>query len=427
MDRGGAASLDLVPMCDVRPTQPNAVSIQSPASPTRTAETEAHYSAVGAALSRWAQTKIGTASVTAPASCAGLHAAPRATGSIAGVIEHGYVPEEAVGVVVGWLLAQHGSWAPSSIRKFRAALIHRCRTLLEAGEGEVEEIKVAIGRLRRERPRPRRGEPRTSARKRKSVPRKEVMAVRRTIIRNDACARVLHSLLFHLPRIGLRPCELQNARLEGDILTVRGAKTTNGRGLQERRLVLSGYKRRELTSLRDMLDALRSLADDPEVDGWDRLHRRLSERLARACKRAGVARISLYTLRHVAIATTKRSQDRVSVAAFAGHCRTRTATQHYGRRRDGWRQPTGVEPDAGDRASVVDNYRPHPSMRSRPDASSGSVPSLAHKRPVPSTASMTSTTAPGAGRKSPNEQGEFHVPRAADFADDAACTPTLRP
>lgn len=62
----------------------------------------------------------------------------------------------------------------------------------------------------------------------------------------------------------------------------------------------------------------------------------LRPRLARVCKRCGVRRVSLYTLRRVGIATAKAWMTPAEVAAAAGHASTRTAPAHYAKRRHGW-------------------------------------------------------------------------------------------
>lgn len=53
-----------------------------------------------------------------------------------------------------------------------------------------------------------------------------------------------------------------------------------------------------------------------------------AERLAPICRRLGLTRILLYTLRHVAIATWKRAKvGRVTIAAMAGHISVKTASR----------------------------------------------------------------------------------------------------
>ena len=71
--------------------------------------------------------------------------------------------------------------------------------------------------------------------------------------------------------------------------------------------------------------------------GWAKLHGRLASRLARVCKAVGIDRVSLYTLRHVGIASAKTWMEPHEVAAAAGHGSVHTATSHYAKRRTGWR------------------------------------------------------------------------------------------
>ena len=290
------------------------------------------------------------------------------------VLEHGYAPfEEGFAIVTEWFCCQHGRWAAATIRRYRSALRHCLRRLQWSGEVDPIEVRKAIAALANG-PRPWRGSPRTSARKRMYASEAEVLRVRKVIggrkgtVGRDTVDRVLEGLLIHLPRLGLRPCEVRTAVLKGRVLKVRGAKATNGRGFAARPQHLTGYTKADVRNLRRLLNRLDVLVADTN-GGWNALHRRLAERLARACRRAGVPRLSLYTLRHVAIATQKRTSSRTEVATFAGHRCTRTATRHYGKRRSGWLRPTGVTADPDLCAAVRDNYQAHPSCQASIKAS----------------------------------------------------------
>ena len=72
------------------------------------------------------------------------------------------------------------------------------------------------------------------------------------------------------------------------------------------------------------------------IGSWKKLHDRLASRLARICKTLGIPRVSLYTLRHVGMATAKTWMAPVEVAAASGHASIRTATSHYAKCRTGW-------------------------------------------------------------------------------------------
>jgi hypothetical protein len=70
---------------------------------------------------------------------------------------------------------------------------------------------------------------------------------------------------------------------------------------------------------------------------WQKLHDILAERLARICRRLRLVRISLYGLRHAAIATWKRAKlSRIEIAAMAGHISIKTASRHYAPSKHGW-------------------------------------------------------------------------------------------
>jgi integrase len=146
--------------------------------------------------------------------------------------------------------------------------------------------------------------------------------------------RLLLCFLIFGPALFLRPSEYLAARVEGNVLVVRNGKATNGRANGEERsrdLDMPASVIDELATFLALLAEAAQTAGSPE-----RLFDRLSARLARVCKRCGVRRVSLYTLRHVGIATVKAWMTPAEVAAVAGHASTRTASAHYAKRRHGW-------------------------------------------------------------------------------------------
>jgi hypothetical protein len=85
----------------------------------------------------------------------------------------------------------------------------------------------------------------------------------------------------------------------------------------------------------DLIEAMGALAE--KSASWKNTLRVLGERLARTCSRLCIARWSLYTIRHVAIATWKRAGLKAAeIAALCGHRSTRTARLHYTGSRHGW-------------------------------------------------------------------------------------------
>jgi integrase len=92
--------------------------------------------------------------------------------------------------------------------------------------------------------------------------------------------------------------------------------------------------KKAIAALVKFLERLRTAVQ--EAGAWKKLHNRLASRLARICKCLGIARVSLYTLRHVGMATAKSWMAPEEVAASAGHASVHTAMTHYAKRRTGW-------------------------------------------------------------------------------------------
>jgi hypothetical protein len=148
---------------------------------------------------------------------------------------------------------------------------------------------------------------------------------------------VLAMLVKVGPYLGLRPCEWTHASLAGETLTVVNAKTGNGRGLGELRIIaLGGLPRKIIKLVERLIRQIRLLFAEVGSD-WRKMLGRLGERLARVCARIRTRRWSLYTTRHLAIANWKRAGlSDAEIAALAGHSSTRTARQHYAAGRHGW-------------------------------------------------------------------------------------------
>ena len=242
--------------------------------------------------------------------------------------------------------------------------------------------------------------PRTSARKRKSIRTAEHSRIILELTprsgpggpRADRMTELTRLMAKHLVHVGLRPvevhgfepvskkressmsaaesaaeraaCERQapsaaeaNASPADDFLVrVVNAKTTNGRGNgPTRTLDLSAFtanERKEIERMRVLAAALL------ERHGCaDLLHKALSERLARACDRAGIPRACFYTMRHQALATAKAHMTRKEVSALAGHGVTRTGVERYGRKTSAWRTTPKARPTGADVDCVMDNAR----------------------------------------------------------------------
>lgn len=127
------------------------------------------------------------------------------------------------------------------------------------------------------------------------------------------------------------------AWIQGHTLYVKNAKATNGRGNGAYRAHdLQMLDKGRIAELDLFLQKLRKAAESS--GGWPVLLRRLAARLARVYRELNIRRVSLYTLRHVGMATAKLHLEAREVAAAAGHASVTTATSHYAKRRSGWRR-----------------------------------------------------------------------------------------
>jgi integrase len=279
--------------------------------------------------------------------------------------------------MVAWFADQHERWSPATIRVYAAALHQTVEFAMSAGDLGSDVGKAVLTRLSIERPRPRlTGPKRTSARKRRSCPLKEIGKVRAVLLGEGQTPGhpddvVVAQLLFHNSLLGLRPCEWARAQVEGTHLIIQNAKATNGRACgTERTIELLGPYADHVVraNLISLIEAMRC-RPATGIAGKHAMGR-LSARLNRACQRAKITRISLYTLRHSALASAKQLMTTAEVAAFAGHAVDRTAGQHYAKRRSGWRLkqvPGRPSPDTVERVRITGKAH-------RPERSAG--PSL---------------------------------------------------
>ena len=252
--------------------------------------------------------------------------------------------------VIHWFVERDCEWKKNTISAYRASLFGvvewaASNRLVDPREARslnstLEQAKTE-GRPRR---RPAGLPPRASAKKRKSLLEAEQRALRNHLAKKKSEVAILLGGFMHFgPQLGLRPAEYAEASVGHRVLHVRCAKATNGRGIAARRTIdLRDNPGAEILALKGFLALFRRLLG--AAGSWSRLHARLSKALTRACETLMIPRVSLYTLRHQMLATAKRSMTPQEVAALAGHKTTKTATQHYARRRSGWKTPLRVYP-----------------------------------------------------------------------------------
>lgn len=234
--------------------------------------------------------------------------------------------------VVGWFCRQHARWAPSTVRQYRAALLYDLASDATPF-GDRPTLSEALGAG----PRAKDGGPkRTSSRKRKSLRIEEFTKLLEFFNQSiHADDKLILGFVALGAALFLRPIEYLSAEVIGTTIIVQNAKSTNGRANGvERERDLSTMPPGTLDNLKTFLVALKRALE--HTGDWRRLRDRLAARLARVCKKLGIGRVSLYTLRHVGIATAKTWMTPIEVAASAGHGAVRTATSHYAKRRTGW-------------------------------------------------------------------------------------------
>jgi integrase len=257
--------------------------------------------------------------------------------------------------VILWFSRQDGVWSAATIRKYRASLRLAIEDWATAAP-DADEIRV--WRLQSDldhatpAPRDKKSPPQTSAKKRLKFTQSEheVVATYLASTKSSTSHRLVGLLAFGV-RFGLRPHEWLYAYCRDNVLVVRCAKRTNGRGVADTRLIdlsdMGAARRRELSRF---IHSFQNAAAREAV--WQRFYERLSKSLARACEKLDVPKICLYSLRHQAIATAKRYMTRAEVAALAGHATVATAARHYARRSGGWRVDPRIRPSPSTVARV---------------------------------------------------------------------------
>jgi integrase len=148
--------------------------------------------------------------------------------------------------------------------------------------------------------------------------------------------------LYFVPRTGCRPIEWSNASVEGTWLVVRNAKNSNGRsGYETRRIGLESFPPKVIEAAAVFARSVpKSISDFKDFAHW---RNALAELLARCCNKIKLRRLSLYSFRHVALATWARAgASPWEIAALAGHASPRTARRNYAGARHGWLLPDGL-------------------------------------------------------------------------------------
>jgi integrase len=243
--------------------------------------------------------------------------------------------------VVNWFVCAHRRWVGATISQYRAAIVQGIEDASRELDMQASELLLAClkkGPLARVN-----GPPRTSTRKRKSIPPQEYGALIEWLMRRGSHPddRLAARLLRHNVRLFLRPGEWETAIIEQGFLVVKNGKHTNGRATgTHRRLDLRDYG---ASGLRDLTNLLKAMKERTRISkSFRHVWGSLASRINRACEAIGIRRVAPYTTRHTGMAMAKRWMTAEEVAASAGHKTTATATKHYAKRRTGWRvRPAG--------------------------------------------------------------------------------------
>lgn len=127
---------------------------------------------------------------------------------------------------------------------------------------------------------------------------------------------------------GFRPVELRGARLVGTTLTLPNAKKRPGHE-PTRSMSLVGLHGDVLIGIELMLGLIDHDLSKAEFAKWQKV---LAQQIRRACIRRDIRKLSLYSFRHVTIASWAAAGLSVQeIAQLCGHLSIRTAHQHYAR------------------------------------------------------------------------------------------------
>jgi hypothetical protein len=246
---------------------------------------------------------------------------------------------------VHWFLQAHGRWSRSYLRELAAALSQWVENLGAAELIPDQSTRALLQALNKARPAPcpKTPDPQSLDRKRRRCAKSiTVVNLRRLIcfFRNqgDAFSLWIAGYLMIASRVGWRPGEIVDVWLDGSYLCASAEKNTNGRGLCPTCEVdLRAYPQHLIEKLEAWILETERVAT--EYGGRWNLREAAKKRISRACEDLGIPPISLYTLRHHAIACLKRSgYSREEIAVIVNHTSTRTAGEKYGKGRTGGRR-----------------------------------------------------------------------------------------
>lgn len=254
------------------------------------------------------------------------------------------VPYEVqLAAAVAAFLESHDRWSKSHIRRLAAALLQEVERLIACelfSEQPAWRGVPLVKALMENRPRPvtpgKSGCSDSKRPPRKSLKNAELRRlVRHFSSRPDRFGRWIAGYLLIASRIGWRPGEVVAIKREGDFLRAPAEKHTNGRGLEGTCEVNVGAYPQTFYRMIDAWIADIEEFEDRYGGKWN-VRSAMNERISNACEFLGIPRVCTNTLRHFAIASMKRSGfSQSEIAVLVNHASNRTASERYGKGRQG--------------------------------------------------------------------------------------------
>jgi len=249
--------------------------------------------------------------------------------------------------VVANLIVQKPRNAMRTWRHYKAAAIYYIETFHPEYETAIEQLRAESSRGLKARG------VTTSGAKRKTVPRASWEGIIKVLehrgLRGHRHSKALLAVLKATLLTGLRPNEWCHSE-EGvhdetgrDVLRVRNSKHSNGRANGEyREMFIDELNAVERETVQSALAYCAVHAEDEELQIRTALKNELTYAIRWGIdhkflhEREDFIGITLYSFRHQFIADAKLTfTDPVLISSLVGHNSTKTAFEHYGRRRNG--------------------------------------------------------------------------------------------
>jgi hypothetical protein len=229
-----------------------------------------------------------------------------------------------------------GPLDPSSVARYRGDLRHGLFDAMTAA-GRLDELPIAWPKvdaaLNSRKARIAKSNKRTSAKKIEDATEDEARALFSELKRHAIAHKNPNAILAALfvlvaGHAGFRPIELRGALVLRTQLTLPNAKKRPGHQLT-RTMDLAGLHNDVLIGIELLLSLIDHDITKAAFAKWQKV---LAEQLRRACVRISIRVLSLYSFRHVAIATwAAAGLSPKEIADLCGHLSIRTAHTHYAR------------------------------------------------------------------------------------------------